>query len=149
MAKMITVSMAELCAAVKDTHNAEDCAAAMHAYKAVKLGTVAEEEAARREARAQADARVAATHAANVEANMPIIGMFDSLHNALEEVVDEYNESDACSDVEETFSKKIGSFNISITEVAEGFMVDVNGKSMITPDLSGKSLMCLTRAMLH
>lgn len=142
---MITVSMAELCAAVQHTNNAEECATAMEAFKAVKDGTAVKEAEARREAEAQASA----DKAANTFYNGIVIGGFDEIHNAIEEAVESFNESDNESEAPECFVKEINGNHISILEINNGFEVGFNGDYAIVEDLSGKSLMQLARYFNH
>lgn len=145
MAKMVTVSLAEACAAVKFANTQEEVAVALEVLKGTKDGT-AEKEA---EARKEAEAQESANKAANTFYNGIVIGNFDEIHNAIEEAVESFNESDNESEAPECFVKEINGNHISILEINNGFEVGFNGDYAIVEDLSGKSLMQLARYFNH
>lgn len=145
MAKMVTVSLAEACAAVKFANTQEEVSAALEVLKESKDGTAERKAEARREAEAQESA----DKAANAFYNGIVVGSFDEIHNALEEAVEEFDQTDNESDAPETFVREINNNHVSILEIKNGFEVGFNGEYAIVEDLSGKSLMQLARYFNH
>ena len=136
-----TITLTELCAAVAHTKSVEECTTAIEAYKAIKDGT-AQKEA---EAKAQKRAEECTLAKVNAAMNRPIVDNFNAIQNALEETIDEYNETDALTEEGSSFSKTIGAYNISIKEVDAGFEITLNGISAVADSLNGRNIVALTK----
>lgn len=90
-----------------------------------------EEQKARKEREAAYDAR----YAAAFDKTAAYCAEYNAVENALEDAFERYEEKAACYDKNHTLTFEIGKYVISITEIDEGFEIEVNGKACIVDDL--------------